>query len=369
MLPQEEYMEKIARKNFDKFYEQGFATAGHNGPHGHLDTPVRNTSHYLIIYCYLYKKYNEERFRAIANKFFSYLKKMQEQSRSGAMHCMITDRFDHLNGLIGQGWVIEALIYFYETFGNIEALEVGKKIFFSQEYNWKKHLWHRIELDGSDIGIDITSNHNVWFAGCSYKLAEYCNNTEINDIIEDFLTEGEHIILGTYKNGLMVHTVRIDDPILKQTGWKNYIYALLQPIKSLWPRKFDLHYIDYGYHIFDLYGYAMLKQKYGKLNLFNGNDYSKAKDLGKDITKILELNKVNKEQEMNKFFLPYNNPSFEWPFVAKANNFYSEKIVEELWQIQISKMYDESTDQMTRNNPDIDTWNARTYEIIRFLES
>ena len=31
-------------------------------------------------------------------------------------------------------------------------------------------------------------------------------------------------------------------------------------------------------------------------------------------------------------------------------------------------MYDEKTGQMTRNQPDICTWNTRTYEIIRYLE-
>ena len=59
MIEQEIYMRKIADMHYDRFLSQGYATAGHNGPHGHIDTPVRNTSHYLVIYNYLYKSSND----------------------------------------------------------------------------------------------------------------------------------------------------------------------------------------------------------------------------------------------------------------------------------------------------------------------
>lgn len=50
MIEQKIYMRKIADMYYDRFLSQGYATEGHNGPHGHIDTPVRNTSYYLIIY-------------------------------------------------------------------------------------------------------------------------------------------------------------------------------------------------------------------------------------------------------------------------------------------------------------------------------
>lgn len=129
MIQQEKYMRMVADLNYEKFYEQGFATAGHNGPHGHVDTPVRNTSHYLIIYTYLYKKSCSEKYLRICRKFADYLCKCQSLSKSGAIKCMESDFFDHLNGLIGQGWVIEALIYYYEVSHDERCIEAAKESF------------------------------------------------------------------------------------------------------------------------------------------------------------------------------------------------------------------------------------------------
>lgn len=369
MIPQEEYMENVARMNLNRFMEQGYATPGHNGPHGHKDTPVRNTAHYLVIYSYLYKKYKEEQFERICSLFYAYLKECQARTKSGAIQCMITDRFDHLNGLIGQGWVIESLIYYYETFQVEEALDIAKKIFFSQKYNWEKHLWHRIELDGIDIGIDVTSNHNVWFAGCSYKLADYCKEPEIDAIIQDFLIHGQHIILNTYTNGLMVHPLVCKDPQFEKGKWKRIVRMILSPIKFLNPRKLDRHYMEYAYHIYDMYGYSLLKAKYNDLPLFSSNEYKKAMIFARDIQTLLKLNYTDNPSKMNVYFYPYNTPAFEWPFVAWVNGFYNEKIQDLLWSVQQKLMLDEVNGIMSRNNPDIETWNARTYEIIRFIEN
>lgn len=369
MIPQLEYMEKVARKNLPLFLKQGHATAGHNGPHGHIDTPVRNTAHYLVIYSYLYKQYKEQAFFDVCDVFYEYLKKKQSESNSGAIQCMLSDQFDHLNGLIGQAWVIEALIYYFEVFKDPEALEIAKTLFTTQHYDWDKHLWHRIELDGSDIGIDITSNHNVWFAGCSYKLAKYCNCQEIEAIIRDFLINGQHVILNTYKNGLIVHPVVCDDPLLHQKQWKEIIRTMLSPIKFLYPKKLDKHYMDYGYHIYDLYGYAILKQEYSDLPLYKSIEYQKAINLCSDLESLLRFNKVNQDSKTNVYFYPYNSPAFEWPYVAQTNGFISKENMKTLWDVQCKLMYDESTQMMSRNNPDIETWDARTYEIIRFAEA
>ena len=170
--------------------EQGYATAGHNGPHGHLDTPVRNTAHYLIIYSYLFKETGDEKYQRICERFVDYLCQMQSKSQSGAIQCMVSDKFDHLNGLIGQGWVIEGLLYYFEIFGDTRSMDVAKKIYCAQKYDSVSHLWHRIELDGTDIGIDPTYNHQVWFAACSCKLAVYDKTLNVDESIRDFLTAG-----------------------------------------------------------------------------------------------------------------------------------------------------------------------------------
>ena len=84
---------------------------------------------------------------------------------------------------------IDGAISVFRLFGikkDNNVLETARCIFYSQVYDWELHLWHRIELNGEDIDIDPTYNHHVWFAACSYKLADLCNDPEIKRIIIDF---------------------------------------------------------------------------------------------------------------------------------------------------------------------------------------
>lgn len=372
MIQQEEYMKKVADLNYDVFLQQGYATAGHNGPHGHLDTPVRNTSHYLIIYSYLYKKTQEGKYLKICDVFANYLFTEQSKSKSGAIQCMRTNRFDYLNGLIGQGWVIEALLYYYEISKDIRCIEVAKKIFFSQKYDWDKHLWYRIELDGSNIGIDPTYNHQSWFAACSYKLNDYCDDNKIDEIITDFLKHGSERDVRIYPNGMLRHTVNIITPITKKIKRRTIIKYLLTPIRWVNIRKFDPKYMEYAYHIFDLYGLCILKERYQNLPIFSSEKFKKAVDFAMDIDTINKkcgiTDFLKRGKMFNVYSYSYNCPTFELPYVAISNNKDSDKLLEKIFSTLNLLMWDKDTEQFTKYQPDIETWNARTYEIIRYLE-
>lgn len=372
MFNPDEYLEKIANLNYARFFEQGYATAGHNGPHGHIDTPVRNTSHYLIIYSYLYKKNGDARYLTICKKFVDYLCSIQAESISGAVKCMETDRFDHLNGLIGQGWVIEALLYYYEVSKDAQCIEVSKKIFFSQKYDWKQHLWHRIELDGTDIDIDPTYNHQFWFAACAYKLNDYLDNNSIDEIIRDFLTKGAERDFRIYEDGLLYHSVNVNCPALQKKKKKDFIKKMMTPFKFINYKKFELKYMEYAYHIFDMYGFSILRKKYSDLPLFKSDKFLKAVEYASNIDEYNKRNRVwpaiKYGKKFNIFGYSYNAPIFEWAYVAQENGFFDAGKKAILEEIQTKLMWDEETQMFSRNQPDIETWNARAYEIIRFLE-
>ena len=369
-MKQAEYMKYVADINYATFLTQGYATAGHNGPHGHPDTPVRNTGHYLIIYSYLYKKTKEERYLDICKKFAQYLLDMQDRTKSGAIQCMLSDKFDHLNGLIGQGWTIEALLYYYDISRDQRCLDCAKSIFYSQKYDWNLHLWHRIELDGSDIDIDPTYNHHVWFAACSYKLANLCHDDNIDKIIVDFLTKGAERDFKIHNaDGILCHHVRADRPIMKNIRRKAQIKKILSPISFLNPKKFDSKFMEYAYHIFDLYGFCILKEKYGHLPLYSSKAYKRAVDCAFNIdyiNKKLKCNQIN--FIYNAYGYSYNSLAFEYPYVAKSCGFVMQGIEDKLYEVQKKLMWREDEKMFSRNQPDIDTWNARTYEIIRYLE-
>lgn len=371
-MKQKEYMIYIANRNYEKFYKQGYATAGHNGPHGHQDTPVRNTAHYLIIYSYLYKTTREKRYKQICEKFVDYICKKQNESKSGAIQCMLSDKFDHLNGLIGQGWVIEGLLYCYEVLGFERCLDTAMKIYKAQKYDKDLHLWHRIELDGTDIGIDPTYNHQVWFAACSSKLAEYCDDSNIDKILRDFLTVGAKRDFRIHSNGMLKHYVNVSNEVMQKIKLRHVIKVCLTPVKSVSPKKFDSKYMEYAYHVFDLYGFSILQEKYGDLPLFSSDVYQKAIAYAENVKQVNQncgvYSAIKNGDMFNIFSYSYNSPAFEYPYVAEINRFGDKKLHDELYEIQRKLMFNNQTGMFTRNNPDIETWNARTYEIIRYLD-
>lgn len=372
-MRQEEYLKFIADKNLDVFLRQGYATAGHNGPHGHPDTPARNTAHYLVIYSYLYKKTGVDKYKKICDVFASYLYDIQAQSKSGAVKCMETDRFDHLNGLIGQGWIIEGLLYYYDVFKAEKALAVAMAIYKTQKYNRTLHLWHRTELDGSDIGIDPTYNHQVWFAACSSRLAEYCGDSTIDDTIRDFLTAGAKRDFRIYRDGLLKHYVDISNKMMRKIKFKSLIKVCLTPVRFVSPKKFDSKYMEYAYHIFDLYGFEILKERYGELPLFSSEKYKSAVEYACDIKNVNKTCGVYRALEkgdmFNIFSYSYNSPVFEFPYIATKNGYKDSEVFNELYDIQVKLMFDKFTGMFSRNNPDIETWNARCYEIVRYLDA
>lgn len=367
----EEYITYIADGNYERFLELGHAVEGHNGPHGHLDTPVRNTAHYLIIYSYLYSKTKDAKYKKICVKFADYLCEMQQKSYSGAIECMRNDKFDHLNGLIGQAWVIEALVYYYEKFKDKSCLAVAKNIFYSQKYDYDLHVWHRVELDGRNIGIDNAYNHQVMFAACSYKLSNYCNDPEIDKIICDFIEHTDRDF-NTYHNGLLMHSIDIKSVEIEKAKRKKFIKFCLTPFKVFDSKMFDAKYIERAYHIFDIYCFSILQERYGKLPLFSSDKYKKAVKLALDIEHYNKDNGVNrylkKGGQFNIFSYSYNSPLFEYPDVAYINGAYDEKISAKIYDVQKLLMLDDNSKLFSKNNPDIETWNAKAYEIVRFLE-
>ena len=365
----EEYLEYIAEGNYARFKEIGYAVPGHNGPHGHIDTPVRNTAHYLIIYAYLYKKTKNNKYKEICDMFLDYLFEKQKESSSGAIKCMENSSFDHLNGLIGQAWVIEALIYYYETFGNEKCLSVAEDIFNSQKYNYDLHVWERVELDGTNIGVDNAYNHQVWFAACSYKLADYLKKNEIDQVIRDFLINGTKRDFRIYADGTLRHQVAISSKSMRKEGIKRMVKICLTPLKRKNPRRYDYKYIERAYHIFDMYGFSILKEKYHELPLFHSKKYKLALDKALNIVEYnRDNNAVSKESSINVYSYSYNSPAFEYSFLAQMNNAYDEKMDSLAFRTQKMVMLDEKNGLFSRNNPDIETWNARTYEVVRYLD-
>ena len=77
---------------------------------------------------------------------------------------------------------------------------------------------------------------------------------------------------------------------------------------------------------------------------------------------------INKGKKFNVFGYSYNCPTFEWPYISLINGFNNKSVIDSIFDTLKAIMWDDNTKQFSNNQPDIETWNARTYEIVRYLD-
>ena len=190
LAPVEELLRTAADALFDEFAGRGYAIPGNNGPYHCQETPVRNTGHWLVLYAYLWKTTREEKYKDLCLTFGDYLVHEERKSRSGAVQCVEDPRaLDPINGLIGQAWTIEALLYAYGLFHREEYLTSAVRIFKSQTYDGETGFWKRTDMNGTVIDYDYTINHQVWFCLAGLLILKYREDGDIARQTERFLDQ------------------------------------------------------------------------------------------------------------------------------------------------------------------------------------
>lgn len=372
-------LHKMADESYPTFIALGHAIEGHNGPYGHCDTPVRNTCHWCIIYGYLWQTTKEKKYYEIMCSFADYICNRQQKSCSGAIECMKTDLFDHLNGLIGQAWAIEALVCAYRISHVEHYLDTAKKIYCTQNYDWTNHLWERVEIDGSNIGYDYTLNHQMYFAVAASMISDCKHDEQIERIVKDFL-DGMLTHFNVHSDGLICHYVNLPRPQGRKHRLRKFVKMIGQPLKFINPNGFNPNNYEIGYHLYDMYVLALIYPKYRDAEIFSTEKFKKALAFAMDIENLNQkFNRYNFEKlqkgflalfvKLNKFSYGYNSPAFELPVIGLAFNRIEQIDVADLWRFQYDWIYDKTSKTFCRNNHDEKTLTCRIYEIIPYLIS
>lgn len=371
-----EFLEMLVEKNIFA-YGENHAKCGRNGPYGHADTPTRNTAHWLIVLSYLWENTKDSRYFNKAIEYADYLYGIQKSSVSGAVKCMENTKFDHMNGLMGQAWYIEAMIEASMMAGDKKYYQSARDVFFVPVYNWSDHMWERIELDGSNIGYDKTFNHQLWFAAAGSLLLEYEEDSEIERIVGDYLS-GCCVHFQTHPDGLIKHYGDLPDPY-EHHGFTAKIKSILKktilkPMRRIDPNKFDIDSYERAYHLFNLYGFAILYKRFAEHPFFKSESFKKSVKYGLNIEVLNDFFNINRfvsdgiRCKMNKFAYAYNSPAFEYPYISEVFAGNTDMTgVNRLFLLQVKSTFDESTSSFSRNNNDGVTLTARIYELVRFL--
>lgn len=363
-------LKTCADARLPRFLAQGHADGGQNGPYGYPETPARNTAHWLITLCFLWRETGEEQYRQAAAAFEEYLMERQKETACGAVQCILRGGADHTDGLIGLSWVIEGLMYAHRTLGDQRALDCAEKIFLSQRFDPKTGLWKRVDVDGTEMGYDFTLNHQVWFCASGLMILSERENPALRAQTDRFLDRLTKEYFGVRKSGLIRHYGAMRRPRRELMG----LYAR-QWIKD-WglkagvfsPEKFDIVRQEEGYHLFELYGFALLKQYRPDLPLFARKKFRRALAYGQD-AETLNRRLLPRDGLPNRYAYPYNSPAYEYPFALQSlSGGAEEETVRALLGIQQDMCWDENALGMCRNTPDGETLTARLYELVRYCE-
>jgi len=350
---------KSAERGRELQAEDGSMPAGHNGPHGDPETPVRNTAHWVITFLKAYEYTGKNEFKKAARQAADYLISKEARPMNATFWCRKNPKKDFSNGLIGQAWVIEALALTSNQLETPTYGEIAERVFLLHPFNEKIGLWQGVNVDGSYRSFNMTFNQQLWFATSGILLLKNTKAAnEVNFRVQIFLEKFQkHLHIRS--NGLICHLIP------SQVECKNIISKLKYNIKNLRQRYSQQgREQEVGYHSFNLYAFALLRKE-GKLI-----DYSFWKSHKfRSILQYLITQEYEDRLLEDKYAFSYNPVGFE---VAFALNTFSDyiptpnfKLSDEWVHKQIKRHYSSKKGLMCKNTTDPNTLAARIYEATR----
>lgn len=356
-----------------------YLRSGLNGPYHDPETPVRNFGHWLITFAKCYEWTGDRKFRDKVAELAEYLCSEKSRPYRHSFHHRNKTGKDKCNGLIGQAWTFEALGEASRLLEIRRFEKLAEDVFFQHPFDGRIGLWNRLEIDGQVLSLDSTFNHQLWFAACS-SLIQSEEKDKIKSRITRFLDCLKHN-LSVLKNGLVYHPIehlfdanmqtqhRVPNQVKKwfmhilsavRTGtWlkeaKNYEQAKAEILGKVVSKSI-------GYHCFNMYGFALLKQSIPTHPFWDSEKFRKMVD-------YMLTEEYNNGLDDNPFGYPYNPPGFELPYALSVLKPMARgellRTCSRWVNEQVKRCYNEETQMMDRNTEDSVTHSARIYEAGR----
>jgi hypothetical protein len=341
---------KSAKEALKKQKNDGSMPPGHNGPYFHPETPIRNTCHWLITFLKVYKITKEGQFLKASKNCVEYI--LSKKDKYNYHHRTFKGR-DKCNGLIGPAWTMEALLVASEELDRADLSDVASEIFLLHAFDEKLGLWYRREIDGKVLSVDGTFNHQLWFAavGSMFDKKKY---PEIHKQIKVFIEKLDQNF-DVYKNGLIWHFVTQNQ--FNFIGLKRFISKIL----NLTIKKEKSIHKAIGYHQFNMYAFAIIKESYPDISFWNSEKFQKA-------LSFIENEEYKKGLKNNKYGFEYNVAGIEVAYVLSVFKKNSEKQQKHWIEAQFHRNYDFKKNMLCKNTDDPETLSARLCEATRLRD-
>lgn len=354
----------------------GAFPSGHNGPYYDDELPLRNTAHVLMLLLKAHALSGEQYYRDAALKALDYVAAGARRPMNATFWIRRNPRKDFSNGLIGQAWVIEALAYAARQLEDEQLETLAESVFLMHPFNEDLARWQVVNVDGSYDPVDMTFNHQLWFAAAGGGLQR---NDKVIAQVRHFLDKLD-VNLVTYANGLVVHALgggqqdriplkRRLKQLVKSTVLDRGRPACMDPVinKAI------------GYHAFNTYAFGLLRNSVGEHAFWGSEKFSEIldfplSDLYREGLEYFAEDPAHsgKVLPFNRFGYPYNPPGIEMAFTVQSfRAHYGEQadhLISTWLGRQIGKTFDMEAGLMNRQTDDPPTLAARMYEAVRLTD-
>lgn len=365
---------KVCEKAIGLQNSDGSMPAGHNGPYYDPETPIRNTSHWVISFIKAYELTGEEKFSTAARDAIEFIYKNPEYWFGYTYLQRNKKGKDQVNGVIGTAWNIESFTEAYLLFKDEKYLEHAKFLFDQMAFSEKVGFWKIRNHTGELLNFDGTFNHQLWFCASGALLNRVLKDKSIESqliIFFDKLLEN----MGTYTNGLVKQPSLFKIKKKKQgiNGIKYYIKNILSGIKGV-----SLKTKEMGYHSFNIFAFALIFNSGFKHHFFDSDlflrilkftftdEISKSYLINQDAKDSVRP-KIYKKLDINRYAYPYNAPGFELPFISKVFKSFVDTSGIDLFQKQLELTFNPEENEFCNNTDDSATLTARIYEYSRSI--
>ena len=345
----------------------GSMPAGHNGPYGDPETPLRNSAHWLHTFLKVFSLTGDPRFEGAAHRISRLLLRPEARPGGHTFHYRTAPGKDRCSGLIGQAWTIESLAVAWSHFQSNEHLALALDVFRLHPFDEKQGLWQIRDVDGSLHGFDNTFNHQLWFAAAASRFLDY-GGSDLRAAVSTFIDRVPHN-MALFPNGLIYH-----DSILQLRSRRRRLRTLATRVvgSSHFPRSLigqrslatsnSLYMKSVAYHAFCAHAFATLKFRVASHPFWQS-------DLASRVVRYLlspdYLSLINAERH---YGFPYNAPGFEIPFAVSTLLGSTEDEAAHLtstWMTaQVLRTFNPDSMRFDRDTRDPATLTARIYEMI-----
>lgn len=366
-----------AEKGLRLQQDDGSFPRGHNGPWGHNSTYVRTTAHWALLLHKAYLISDNSIYLSASFEACDYLINEECRPYGYSFNCLQDEYgFWRPNGLIGQAWAVEPLIFIGKKHEKENYLEVAENVLKHHRYDFYEHGWCEVEIDGKKHFLPSGNlNKRLWFSTMALILGEYLDDEWLTIRAYDFFGNFPFLVK-FLDDGLVNDHLSYNKRVLSL--FKKLIQILLSYRRPdiFLKKKIKSHLKDggvssssksLGYLTFTLYGLA-LAYKYDSDARFWENE--KLKSILRASIEYIESNYPFGYLEGDEFRWQYNPVGIETAFVLETFSEYlelnlSEDEITKWLEKQFEGYYDFEKNLMMKNTCDPEILSSRLYEAIR----